>query len=286
MIDRLLQLVALGFQRLPEPAALRLGRRLGLLWHDAIGYRRGVARAGLRQAFPELSERDRRRLCRGSFAHYGTVLAEFLRLPTLADGGLLARTEVTGLEHVAAARDRGRGLIVLTAHVGNWEWLAAAQAALGLDIAIITRHAHQRGVDRYWQRTRQARGLRFFDNHGSLHAVMRHLREGGAVGMSIDQNEGGTTGARVPFFGRESGTVKAPALLSARLGCPVLMALSWRDESGRHHADFSPEIAPVAGVDLADTVERTTRHYNALLEAFIREHPTQWTWVHRRWKPA
>ncbi len=275
------------FQRLPEAAALRLGRRLGLAWHDLVRYRRGVALAGLRLAFgSQLSDGETRRLCRDNFGHYGTVLAEFMRLPRLDDQTLLDRFEITGLDHVAAARRQGRGLIVLTAHVGNWEWLAAAQAALGLDIAIITRHAHQEGVDRYWQHARQARGLRFFDNYGSLHAVMRHLRDGGAVGMSIDQNEGGTTGARVPFFGREAGTVKAPALLSARLGSPVLMALSWRDAEGRHRATFSPEIPPVVGADLADTVDRTTRHYNERLEAFIGEHPTQWTWVHRRWKPA
>lgn len=287
MTHHLLQLLARGFQSLPEPAALRLGRGLGLFWHDVVRYRRTQVRTGLRQAFGhELAERDLRRLGRENFGHYGTVLAEFLRLPRLDDEALLERFEVTGLEHVHRARAGGRGLIVLTAHVGNWEWLAAAQAALDLDIAVVTRHAHQDGVDRYWQTVRTRRGIRFFDAYGSLHGMMRHLRDGGAVGMSIDQNEGGTSGARVPFFGREAGTVKAPALLSARLGAPVIMALSWRDAQGRHHATFSDEIPLCEGRDLADTVDRTTRRYNALLEDFIRDHPAQWTWVHRRWKPA
>ncbi|MBD3222960.1 hypothetical protein GF314_17155, partial [bacterium] len=135
-----------------------------------------------------------------------------------------------------------------------------------------------------WQGLRRDRGLRFFDNHGSLAAVLRHLRAGGAVGMVFDQNEGGTTGARVGFFGREAGTVKAPALLAARLGCPVILALSWRDDQGRHHASFSEEIPLAEGRDLAEIVVRTTRRYNELLEDFVRAHPTQWTWVHRRWK--
>jgi KDO2-lipid IV(A) lauroyltransferase len=285
--EHLLRIAASIFQRLPEPAALRLGRGLGLAWHDVVRYRRDVARAGIDQAFgAELSDAERRRICRGSFAHYGTVLAEFLRLPSLDDEALLARFEIEGLEHVHLARARGRGLIVLTAHVGNWEWLAAAQAALGLDIAVITRHARDRGVDRFWQGTRRQRGIRFLDSYGSLAEVLRHLRAGGAVGMTFDQNEGGTTGARVDFFGREAGTIKAPALLSARLGCPVILALSWRDEDGRHRASFSQEIPLSEGRDLADTVERTTARYNALLEEFVRRHPTQWTWVHRRWKPA
>ena len=287
MTNQLLHIIARCFQRLSEPAALRLGRGLGLFWHDVVRHRRGQVRQGLHQAFgQELSSHEQHRLGRDNFAHYGVVLSEFLRLPLLDDQSLLDRFEITGLEHVHQARARGQGLIVLTAHVGNWEWLAAAQAALGLDIAIITRHAHQDGVDRYWQDLRRRRGIRFFDAYGSLPALIRHLRDGGAVGMSIDQNEGGNSGARVDFFGRESGTVKAPALLSARTGAPVIMALSWRDEDGRHHAHFSDEIPPVEGRDLTDTVNLTTRHYNRLLEDFIRQHPSQWTWVHRRWKPA
>jgi len=284
LIDILLRLVALGFQRLPEPVALALGRRLGLLWHDVVRYRRGQARAGLAQAFPDLTDAQRRALCRENFAHYGLVLAEFLRLPALSDAELLARVDVEGVEHVRQAQARGRGLVVLFAHTGNWELLAAVQAALGLGIGIVTQHAHQRGVDRFWQRTRRARGLRFFDSYGDLRRIMRHLRGGGAVGLAMDQNEGGTTGARVPFFGREAGTVKAPALLSARLGAPVIMALTWRDQAGRHQVRFSEELPMVVGDDLAATVERTTRRYNELLEAFIGEHPAQWTWVHRRWK--
>lgn len=287
MTEQLLKLAAAAFQRMPEQKAVQLGRGLGLFWHDVVRYRRRQALAGLDLAFGDRMPADqRRRLCREAFAHYGTVLAEFLRLPRLDDHELLERFEIEGLEHVEDARGRGRGLIVLTAHVGNWEWLAAAQAALGLDITVITRHAHQRGVDRFWQTVRRDRGLRFFDNFGSLREVIRHLRGGGAVGMSIDQNEGGTTGARVPFFGREAGTVKAPALLSARLGCPVIMALSWRGEDGRHHARFSELIPLEPGRDLAETVDRTTRRYNELLEDFVRAHPAQWTWVHRRWKVA
>jgi len=275
------------FQSLPEDRAVALGRRLGLLWHDGVRVRREVVRAGLEQAFAgELDAAARRALCRANFAHYGVVLAEFLRLPRLSDHELLDRFTVAGLDHVREVRARGRGLIVLTAHVGNWEYLAAAQAAWGLDIAVLTRHAHHRGVDRFWQGIRRERGVRFLHAWRSLGGIVRHLRAGGAVGMSIDQNEGGTSGARVPFFGREAGTVKAPALLAARLGCPVVLALSWRDPAGRHHATFS-EVLPLApGPDPAAVVDRTTRLYNARLEAFIREHPEQWTWVHRRWKPA
>ena len=287
MTSATLRAAAALFQSLPEARAVALGRGLGSFWYRCVRYRRRVARTGLEHAFGSvLGPRDLDRLCRENFAHYGTVLAEFLRLPRLSAEQLQERFTVTGLEHATAARARGRGLIILTAHVGNWEYLAAAQGAWNLDMLVITRRAHQKGVDRFWQEVRRARGTRFVDAYGSLGAVMRHLRTGGTVGMSIDQHEGGTTAVRVPFFGVEAGTVKAPALLALRTAAPVILLLSWRDRDGRHHAWFSEEIPLAAGTDTAAIVEQTTARYNALLEAFIREHPAQWSWVHRRWKPA
>jgi len=287
MTNQLLHGLAAFFQSMPEATALALGRGLGRCAFAVIPRRRAIALSGLRLAFGDThDDRELRRLCRANFVHYGTVLAEVLRLPRLTDAQLLDRFTLGGREHVDAAKARGRGLIIITAHLGNWEYLVAAQQAWGLDIAVITRHAHDSGVDQFWQGMRQARGVCCLDSYRSLKDVARQLRSGGTVGMTIDQNEGGTTGARVPFFGREAGTVKAPALLAVRLGCPVIMFLSWRDESGRHHARLSEEIPLVQGTDLEDTVNRTTQRYNELLEEAIREHPEQWSWVHRRWKPA
>jgi Kdo2-lipid IVA lauroyltransferase/acyltransferase len=287
VIELILRLVALFFRVLPERAALNLGRGLGLLAYALIRSRRAVALDNLRRAFGDQPEEAAlRRLCRENFAHYGVVLAEFLRLPGLSTNDLHERFTVTGLERATAARAKGRGLIILTGHVGNWEYLIQAQLAWDLDMIVVTRRAHAKGVDRFWQNVRRVRGACFLDAHRSLKETRRHLRNGGAVGLSIDQHEGGTTGVRVPFFGRDAGTVKAPALLAARTGCPVVMLLSWRDEQGRHHASFSEEIPLDHGRDLDETIARTTRRYNELLEQFIREHPTQWTWVHKRWKSA
>lgn len=282
-----LRAAAAAFQALPERRAVDLGRGLGRCCHAVLRGRRQIALAGLKRAFGhEHDAQALARLCRENFAHYGTVLAEFLRLPLLSEEQLLARFTVRGLEHASAARAHGRGLIILTAHLGNWEYLAQAQAAWDLDMLVITRRAHQRGVDRFWQGIRRARRSRFVDAYGSLGVVMRHLRRGGTVGMSIDQHEGGTTAVRVPFFGEQAGTVKAPALLSLRTGAPVILLLSWRDAQGMHHATFSEEIPLVVAVDPAAVVARTTRRYNEMLEAAIGEHPEQWAWVHRRWKPA
>ncbi len=262
-------------------------RGLGTAAYALARRRRAIALDNLRQALGgERSEAELRAICRGSFQHLGVVLTEFLRLPTLTPSALLDRFRVTGLEHVRDARASGRGLVLITAHVGNWEWLCAAQVHLGVGAVIVTRHAHVGAVDRFWQGRRARCGVETVDSAGSLAQILRLLRDGRPVGLAIDQHEGGTSAVRVPFLGREAGTTKTPALLAARTGCAVLPAWSWRDDDGIHHATFGPEIPLREGSTLDETVELTTRAYNAWLEGVVREHPEQWLWVHRRWKPA
>ena len=285
MTTQLLQTVHGLCLRLPEDAALALGRGLGTLAHGTVRRRRRIALANLRTAFgDDRDEAELQEICRAHFRHLGAVAAEFLRLPRLTPAALLERFTVSGLDQVRAAQAQDRGVVLVTAHIGNWEWLCAAQAALGLKVAIVTRHAHVTAVDRFWQSIRATHGVEFLDDAGTLGGIMRRLRKGCTIGLAIDQHEGGTTGARVPFFGREAGTTKTPALLAARAGCPVLPAWSWRDAEGRHHATFGPPLPLIKGRDLDETVDLTTRGYNTWLEGIIREHPKQWLWLHRRWK--
>jgi KDO2-lipid IV(A) lauroyltransferase len=267
--------------------ALGCGRGLSTAAFVLVRRRRAIALDNLRQALgTELDDAELRAICRGSFQHLGVVLAEFLRLPSLSPAQLLDRFRVTGLEHVQAARAAGRGPVLITAHVGNWEWLCAAQAHLGVGAVIVTRHAHVGAVDRFWQGRRARCGIETVDGAGSLPQILRLLRAGRPVGLAIDQHEGGTSAVRVPFFGRDAGTTKTPALLAARTGCAVLPAWSWRDADGLHRATFGPEIPLREGATLEETVALTTRAYNTWLEGVVRARPEQWLWVHRRWKPA
>jgi Kdo2-lipid IVA lauroyltransferase/acyltransferase len=273
--------------RQTDAIAFGCGRGLGAAAHALVRRRRAIALANLRQALGgEKDDAELRAICRASFAHLGVVFAEFLLLPSLSGAQLLERFRVTGLEHVQSARASGRGLVLITAHVGNWEWLCAAQAQLGVGAVIVTRHAHVGAVDRFWQQRRARSGVEVVDSFGSLPQILGLLRAGRPVGLAIDQHEGGTGAARVPFLGRDAGTTRTPALLAARTGCAVLPAWSWRDDGGLHHATFGPEIPLREGATLEETIALTTRDYNAWLEGVVRAHPEQWLWVHRRWKPA
>jgi len=273
------------FQTLPEQRALKLGRGLGLFWYHAVRYRRRHVLEAMRQALgDEHGERQIHALARANFAHYGQILAELSRLPLLDEERLAERVTFTGLENFEDARAKGRGVIVVSGHFGNWDLLAVAQAMMGLGIHLVTRHLHSRSVDRAWQRLRRDRGLRTLDDHGSIRDILRLLRAGESVGFVLDQHVSGRRGIPVTFFGRRAWTARAAAVLAQRTGCAVLPVFNHRDADGRHRMRFAAEIPLDRGADAAETVRRTTQRYNDVLEAFIREHPEQWFWAHRRWK--
>jgi KDO2-lipid IV(A) lauroyltransferase len=273
------------FQSLPERRALQLGRGLGLFWFHAVRYRRQHVLTAMRDALAgQRSETEIRSLARANFAHYGQVLAEVTRLPLLSNGALAERVEFTRRDRFEAARRRGHGVIVITGHYGNWDLLAAAQAELGLGVHVVTRHLHSAAADREWQRLRRARGIRFLDDYGSIREIVRLLRAGGAVALVLDQHVGGRRGVPVRFFGRTAWTARAAATLALRTGCAVLPVFNYRDADGVHRMSFGEEIPLAEGRDDDATIRATTQRYNDVLENFIRAHPEQWLWAHRRWK--
>jgi KDO2-lipid IV(A) lauroyltransferase len=273
------------FQSLPEDQALRLGRGLGLFWFHAVRYRRRHVLDAMRQALgDERDEAEIHALARANFAHYGQVLAEFSRLPLLDHDALAEQVEFTGRERFAKARERGRGVVVITGHFGNWDLAAAAQAMLGLGVHVVTRRLHSASADRAWQRVRRERGIRFLEDHGSIWPILRLLRAGEAVALVLDQHVGGRRGVPARFFGRRAWTARAAAVLALRTGCAVLPVFNYREKNGWHRMTFGDEIPPVRRGDSETNVLLTTQRYNDVLEAFIREHPEQWLWAHRRWK--
>ncbi|MFO7655289.1 MAG: lysophospholipid acyltransferase family protein [Candidatus Krumholzibacteriia bacterium] len=271
------------FQTLPERQALRLGRGLGLLWYHAVRYRRAHVRRSLSLAFHDLTSHELRALTRANFVHYGQVLAETARLPLLVPASLARHVEFTGSERFEEARARGRGVVLISGHYGNWDLLAVAQALAGYEIHVVTRRLHSRGADRAWQEMRRAQGVRFLPDHGSSRDILRLLRAGKTVGLILDQHVGGRRGVPVRFLGRPAWTARAAAVLAARTGCAVLPVFNCRGD-GRYHVEFGPEIPLAVGRDAAETELLTTQRYSDVLEAFIRRHPEQWLWAHRRWK--
>ena len=265
---------------LPLDAASALGGFLARL----IGPRLRVsdlARRNLRAAFPGLSEPRIDGLVRGMWDNLGRVAAEYphLRHIRVFDPG--SRVETRGIEHLDRALAAGRRVILFGGHLANWEIAALAAAQYGLDIAQIYRAPNNPLIDRIVARLRGGGSELIPKGTIASRRAVAALRRGGHVSLLADQklNEG----IAVPFFGRPAMTAPALALLALRFDCTVLPARVERLRGARFRLTLYPPLdVPRTGDRDADLMAIMTA-VNATLEAWIRECPEQWFWVHSRW---
>ncbi|MFP3948337.1 MAG: lysophospholipid acyltransferase family protein [Longimicrobiales bacterium] len=269
---------------LPEGAALAVGGFLGWLRGSVLRIRRSVVDRHLEMAYPDRSEAWRRRVARASYRHLGRESVAMLRMSALDRDDLVARTRVEGLEAVQHALERGRGIVFVTGHLGNWEIGGAAVAARGVPVAAVALRQGNPLFDRDLVRTREELGMRVIYKIDAPRSVLRTLNAGGTVALVADQNpiRGGIP---VEFFGREANTARGPAVLALRSGAPVFLGVALRTEGGDHDYDVTLREVPVEpSGDLEDDVHRLVQAYTVLLETAIREAPEQYFWHHRRWK--
>ena len=280
----LIRMVLLVFRILPENTAMCLGRWIGLLWFHVIRYRRRLVMTNLRLAFShEKTEDQIRETARKNFIHYGLYLAEFLRLPGMSEKALEEKIRILDVSHIQTALSKGKGVIVICGHYGNFDLMAIAQSMAGFDSHIITKKIRNKTVNDYWQGIREAKGVNFLPKKNAMFTILRLLKKNNIVVMIFDQHMGKNKGVRVNFFNRPASTMKAVAMIALKTGTPVVPIFNWREDN-RHYLTSGPEIPLVQGTSKEETIRLSTQRFNDVLEAFIRKHPEQWTWIHRRWK--
>jgi KDO2-lipid IV(A) lauroyltransferase len=233
---------------------------------------------------PDRDEAWRSATLRATATHLGRVLGEVAWLWSVAPARLLARTEMVGLEHLQGARGDRLGAILVTGHCGNWEWMNLALGASGLAMSVAAREVYDPRLDGVAQHLRGRFGgdtvLRGPEAGGRL---VRALRRGRVMGLLIDQDID-APGAFVEFFGQPAWTPVGAALLALRTGAPVVPGFAARLPDGRMQVRFEPPLPHPDGKDLETRAAILTAQLTARIEAQIRQHPTQWVWMHRRWK--
>ena len=270
--------------RLPLSWALGLGAFLGWLWYRLVPIRRGVARRNLALAFPDWPSQKRAQVLRASFINLGQTAMEFLRIPRLSHTQADELITHVGWEHYEAALAHGRGVIVVTAHFGNFDLLACAEALRGVPLHVVTRKQHMSGVNRFWMETRSRCGLGFIPDKRAAFQILKLLRAGQVVALVIDQHMPPGKGIPVPFFGVEASTTQAPAVLSLTTGAPILKATIERLPNGRHRVLIEPPLSHPGTGNRADDVFQLTLRLNQWLEDRVTARPDHWLWIHRRWK--
>jgi KDO2-lipid IV(A) lauroyltransferase len=269
---------------LPEPAAFAAGRGLGRALHG-LGVRRRVARANLQRACgATASPAEIDRLCLRCYEHAGMTAAEVLRLSPRVAARHAATSVVHGLEHVEAALQHGRGVVVASAHYGNWEVLAPAMQRRGIGVCFVVQRLRNASVDALLQRVRRDSGVHVLERGMAMRRVAEHLSANRLVCLMCDQ-DARRRGVFVPFFGVPASTPKGPAQLALRHGVPFVPVFG-RRVGAHHEIRFHPAIDPGPGANEEARIGSMMLRFNQVLEATIRAEPAQYLWLHRRWKTA
>lgn len=190
---------------------------------------------------------------------------------------------IDGLDLFVRQREAGRGAIVLTGHVGNWEIGGAAIAASGIPIDVVVRLMGNPIFDEYLTTTRNNLGMTVVRDRDAVRHTARALREGHVMAFLIDQSGLHLASSFVNFFGRPAKTPRGPAVLALRLNVPVFFGVSIRQPDGRYHMTISEVVTERTG-DTDRDVDAILNEYSRLLEHFVRLAPEQYFWQHRRWK--
>ncbi len=270
---------------LPRPVARAIGIAIARLVYLLHGRLRRVGLRNLEMALPETSPAERRRIVRGVFTTLGRQLADFAQLPRITPRNVSEIVEYCGLEHYLAARDRGQGVLFVTAHLGGWEIGSYGHSVYGYPIRIVVRELDNAPLNRFVDRYRTAAGNQTFGKQDFARRLLAAMRAGETVGILMDTNMTPPQGVFVPFFGIAACTASGLARVALKTQAAVVPGFTvWDAATRKYRIHFEPAIELVrTGNDEHDAAANTAL-FTAAIERYVRRYPEQWLWVHRRWK--
>lgn len=281
----LLRVALLAVSALPLRLAQRLGRGFGALAFRIAGKERRKALASLERAFPEQSSADRWALARACFLHLGQAAFELACIRQL-DRDVARYIEWPEADRAALSQalSRGKGVVFVTGHVGNWELLARRVALAGFPAQSIAKETSDRGTTALIEQFRLSGGVRSIwrGQDGAARQMLRALKHGEILGLVIDQDTK-VQSVFVPFFGIPAATPRAAADLALRTGAALMVGFCQRKTDGTYLLTMK-ELAVEPSADREGDVLKLTAALSSEIERAIRRAPEQWVWMHQRWK--
>ena len=270
---------------LPRNWARVAGALLGNLAYAILGRLRRVGLRNLEIAFPAMPATERETILRLEYRNLGWLLAEFCQMSTYTSAFASQFIRYEGLEHYLAARDRGCGVLVLTGHLGAWELSSFYHSLAGYPMGMVIRRLDNPLVDALVNRIRCQHGNRVLHKDDFARGLLAAMRAGETVGILMDTNMTPPQGLFVPFFGVEACAASGLARVALKTGAAVLPGfLLWEESERQYVLHFYPELALASTGDAEADAAGNTARFTAVLEASIRQYPSQWLWMHRRWK--
>lgn len=270
--------------RLDRRTSLALFGRLGLLAHGLLRSARRRTVTNLSRAFgwPEDDPRLRR-TARQVFVQAGKNVADLIWLPKLNVSNIEDLVRIRNGHRLDEAMALGRGVIVITGHIGNWELLAAGYALRGYPVSAVARQVYDPRLDRMLNDLRKNARVRGISRDSGLREMIRVLRRGELLGVLMDQDTR-VRGAFVPFFGRLAHTPVGPVMLAMKTGAPIIPMAIHRQPDETHVITVMPPVKLRYTEDREADLLFNTWRCTRVLEEFIRRQPAQWVWMHNRWK--
>lgn len=271
---------------LPTGVLRRFGPLLGRAGFVLNRRHRRVALDNLRTAYPELDEPTREEMGQACFESFGMLLTDFLCSTKLDAEQYLERFEVEGLHHLEAAEAEGKGVLLLTGHLGNWEALAQYLALSGRSVSFVARPMDNPHMEEDFRQLRERFGNRSIPKRKAARGSLKVLRDRGTVGILMDQRVHPREGKAYPFFGKPAYTTTMPARLSLKTGAPAVLIFGIPiDDWQRCKIVVHAPIVPDPGIESSEAaVDRLTSRYLEIIEQTIREQPDLWLWMHRKWR--
>ena len=278
--------LAFGFGIMPLRLRWAVGAMLGWLWFDVLKIRRFTILKNLTIAFPEKSKEERLRLAQASMKNVCYNFIEVCLMAKLDQKWLEKQTCFHGMENYEKALNEGKGILMLSLHLGNGDLGIAAMGLKGIPLNVISKKFKNKFLNQFWFGVREKKGTKFLEAHGrSLpFEILKACKQKQSVVFVIDQFMGKPYGIETRFFGRKTGSAYGLSLFALKTEAPVLPVYTYRDAELKAHVVFEPAV-PFEKIEDRDLqIAHMTQRYNDEVEKIVRKYPEQWMWVHRRWK--
>jgi KDO2-lipid IV(A) lauroyltransferase len=270
---------------LPRRLARAVGAAIGGLAFHVLGRLRHTGERNLELAFPEIQTVDRDAILRRVYRNLGWLLAEFCLMSRYTPESASAFIRYEGLENYQRARDRDKGVLVLTGHLGAWELSSFYHSLMGRPMGMVIRRLDNPLVDLFVNRIRCLHGNRVIHKDDFARGLIASMRAGETVGILMDTNMTPPQGVFVPFFGVLACTASGMARVAAKTGAAVVPGfLLWEESEQRYVLRFGEELEVVQSDDSEQDSLTNTAVFTAAIEGYVRRYPDQWLWMHRRWK--
>ena len=270
---------------LPRGMARGVGAGIGAVAWRLLRRLRQVGMRNLAIAYPDKSVEGRRRILRGEYRSLGWQIGEFCKMRRYSAAEASEFIRYDGLEEYLAAREKGKGVLVLTGHLGAWELSSFYHSLMGYPMSLVIRRLDNPRVDAFVNGIRSLHGNRVIHKDDFARGLLTAMHRGETVGILMDTNMTPPQGVFVPYFGVEACTATALARVALKTGAAVLPGfLVWEAAEAKYVLRFGEELTLVRTGDAESDIVANTALFTATIETYVRRYPEQWLWVHRRWK--